>query len=77
VDHDLAVCKIAPIDSCLSLDLNPKIHFLIHDVNVVFATFIRTTHTKHQPTKKYEAYNRRTSLSIQILGRLGTNHRRK
>ena len=57
--------------------LNPKIHFLIRDVNVVFATSIRTTHTKHQLTKKYEAYNRRTSLSIQILGRLGTNHRRK
>jgi hypothetical protein len=57
--------------------LNPKIQFLIRDVNVVFATSIRTTHTKHQLTKKYEAYNRRTSLSIQILGRLGTNHRRK
>ncbi|HKH85747.1 MAG TPA: hypothetical protein VKA40_04285 [Nitrososphaera sp.] len=43
-------------------------------MNIVFAATIQNNIVSINQQKIYEAYHRRTSSSIQILGGIGTNH---
>jgi hypothetical protein len=43
-------------------------------MNVVFAASIQNNILSINQQKIYEAYHRTTSLTIQILGSIGTNH---